>query len=148
MLVQVAGSGNVMGSFIAPSWGQPQRSWIAEPTERSFTFSLVNAHSRPVKLKLAAPTYAAYHNDTDAVYLCHTSIVLMQSQQAANTSINTTTGATAGYVVLDDEYERKRGVGESEVAVDGVFMSGTPEGKFACAEIEVFGMQPQQDLVV
>ena len=136
----------MMGGFIAPSWGQPQRSWIADPTARSFTFSLVNAHSRPVKLKLTSPgrKHAAYQNTTGFVQLCHESIVLMQRKWLNEANANSDNGLVPPYTALDDEYERKRGLVKPTFDLGAGFISGMPGGKFACAEIEVFAMKPQQ----
>ena len=60
------------------------------------------------------------------------------------TSTNTEYGLQAGYTALDDEYERKHGLVKPAFSLGPGFMSGTPDGKFACAEIEVFAMKPQE----
>ena len=143
---QVAGTGNVMGGFIAPPWKQPE-SWIADLTGRSFTFSLVNSHNRAVKLKLTDPPYAAWHSEGDGVYLCYTSIMLMQKDRPlyrANANRETKDTQSAPCTALDDEYEIKCGLAKPTFDLGPGFMSGTPGGKFACAEIEVFAMQPQR----
>ena len=141
---QVAGSGNVLGGFIAPAWlAEESDGWIEDPTLRSFTFSLVNAHSRPVKLKLAAPAYAA-HQSVGYVQLCHDSIVLMRGEPL-NAGPNGENGTAGRFVQLDDRYERKCGLTNPTFDLGKGFMSGMPGGKFACAEVEVFAMQQQQE---
>ena len=134
---QVAGSGNVLGGFLAPAWSVP--SSIADPTLRSFTFSLINARSRPVKLKLMEPSAAAmYHPRSGRVFLCPTGLSLMLDGKSLNVAnANHWGGVTSPHTALDDEYERKFDLGPAG------FMSGVSGEFFACAEIEVFTMQTQ-----
>ena len=53
--VQVAGNGFVCGAYTPLSWpadAATHRGHVADPSGRTFLFSLVNAHGRPGKLRL------------------------------------------------------------------------------------------------
>jgi hypothetical protein len=50
-------------------------------------------------------------------------------------------GLNLGRARLDRAYERP---GEPIFKMAAGFMSGMPDGKFACDEIEVFAVKPQQ----
>ena len=148
--VQVADSGNVLGGFIAPAWpAQMVDRWIPElehdPTLRSFAFSLVNAYNRPVKMKLEHLTFAALHQ-SECVCLCSNSITLMHQERPLNEeNANSDKGLAPTFTALDDQYERKYGFTAPTFNMGPGFMPGMPNGYFACAEIEVFAMQPHRN---
>ena len=142
---QVAGSGNVMGGFIASAWStNAVGNWIADPTLRSFAFSLVNAHSRSVKFKLAQPNKVAWHHPGYGVIWAGGSSNVMLKERAANAADGNVETGIAGILKLDDQYESKQGLTKPIFDMGPGFMSGMPDGTFACAEIEVFVMKPLQ----
>ena len=45
--------------------------------------------------------------------------------------------------MVDEEYDSECGLAKPTFDLGKGFMSGMPDGKFACAEMEVFKMEPQ-----
>jgi hypothetical protein len=138
----VAGNGNVLGGYLVPSW-KANDCWVSDPTVRTFLFSLVNAHSRPVKFKQSSAACAAACS-TGTLFLCGVGLSLMTSQ-ASNEQFANGENGTAPNLELDDEYERKYGLAKPNFSLGPGFMSagGIPgRGRFACEEIEVFAMKP------
>ena len=135
----------MMGCFVAPTWIAGV-GWLVDPTVGSFSFSLVNAHSRPVKLKLAYPSHAAHCSSGGPVQFSANSFVLMLDAKSfnapdANWEAGTGKKPPYGHLMLDNEYERKCGLTAPTFNLGPGFMSGMPDAKFACAEIEVFAMK-------
>ena len=69
----------------------------------------------------------------------------MHNHQATNAAgANIEQGGISSSSALDENYDNKCGLAKPMFDMGAGFMSGMPDGKFACEEIEVFVMKPQQ----
>ena len=147
LCAQVAGSGFVCGAYTPVSWpadAATRDEHVADPSGRTFLFSLVNAHGRAAKLRLKAGQHRYAINLNGAAwgpgFGSGTDLRLMLGK-AANQS-----GGCCTYPLsfeLDGGSERAAGLPPIHFAYGTTLLAGD-NGKrrswanFAAAEIEVY----------
>jgi hypothetical protein len=143
--VQVAGNGFVFGAFTPLSWPADNSlcSHVADPSGRTFLFSLVNAHGRAVKLRLKEAqrdkALTAYGSGNGPCF-GNSDLCLMYGKAA--TDPQGSYGRPDSFE-LDHETEAAAGLPPIDLAYDKSLLAGD-DGKgqanvcFAAAEIEVY----------
>jgi hypothetical protein len=152
--VQVADNGFVFGVFTPLSWPDnavSRNAHMADPSGRTFLFSLVNAHGRAVKLRLKAD-----HRDKAFImsggaygpaFGCGADLFLMRGAAADKPRGCLTCPSS---FELDQEAEAAAGLPPIPFAYDQTLLAGDDDGNhdnnsdgedyvsFAAAEIEVY----------
>jgi len=146
VFVQVADNGFVFGVFVPVSWPADAATAsrpVADPSSRTFLFSLANAHGRPVKLRLKedqrdkalavngsgyGPSFG--HNDLWLIF--GSSAILPHGCYVQPESFDLDHGAeaAAGLLPIPFEYDEKLLAGDDGADQAHVY--------FAAAEIEVY----------
>jgi hypothetical protein len=142
----VARNGFVCGAFTPVSWpadAADKPSCVADPSGRTFLFSLVNAHGRAVKLRLRDGHQRSALNLDGAAWgpgFGHAADLLLMSRKAANER-----GGCFSFPYsfeFDGDSERAAGLPPIPFAYDEKLLAGDRVGYyggyFAAAEIEVY----------
>ena len=133
----------VCGAYTPVSWpaDNSHYSHVADPSGRTFLFSLVNAHGRAVKLRLADGQHHSALNLTGAAWGPGFGADLrLMREKAANESNGCY--ASPYSFELDEDSERAAGLPPIPFAYDKALLAGDGSGCFgtffAAAEIEVY----------
>jgi len=147
LCVQVAGNNFIFGAYTPVSWtadAATRRGSMADPSGRTFLFSLVNAHGRAVKLRLKDSQHRSALNLIGAAWgpgFGYGADLRLMWKKAANESDGCCTYPSS--FELDEDSERAAGLPPIPFAYDQTLLAGDDgKGKpwvdFTAAEIEVY----------